>query len=138
LAYRSLIDAQPPYFQPVIYWLLPNPSAQLMQLTVGTQPPDFQPVVHWLLPDSLSRLIAALVGTQPSDFQPVMYWLLPDFLSQLIAALVGTQLLISSQPCIDCCLIPYLGLSLPWLVPNLLISSQSCIHPQFGSKRKIV
>ena len=37
------------------------------------------------------------------------------------------NLLISSQLCISCCLIPYLSLLLSWLVPNLLISSQSCI-----------
>jgi hypothetical protein len=30
-----LIGAQPPQFQPITFRLLPNPSAWLMQLTVG-------------------------------------------------------------------------------------------------------
>ena len=103
-----------------MYWLLPDSLSRLIATLVGTQPSDFQSVIYWLLPDSLSRLTITLIGAQPLDFQPVMYWLLPDFLSQFIAASLVPNLLISSQSCIGCCLTPQLGLCSLLLVPNPL------------------
>src|SRR5580692_693044 len=99
-----------------------------MCIQLAAQPPDFQPVVYWLLLDSLSQLIAALVDAQPPDFQPVMYWLLLNpsaqlmqlpYLSLLLPWFVP-NLLISSQSYIGCCLTPQLGLCSLLLVPNPL------------------
>ena len=43
--------------------------------------------------------------------------------------------LTSSQLCLGCCLIPYLSLSLLWLVPNLLI--RLSIHKPYGYGKSI-